>query len=653
MAANTVVSKGEDRLVYSTLHRIQDTDAVGLGEALELVSQGFILVRPDGRIGFVNECAIRLLELPAWLINGPCRFRDLMTWQMENGEYTAAKVEHREFVRSGAMAARTGKFQYVRPNGTVLEVHYVPLKNREGGSVITMVDVTARDREAAFLAEQKERAERDALAKEQFFAMMSHEMRTPLNGVLGIAEILADTPLTDEQRRHLDVLRESGDDLLRIINAVLDFSKMSSGGAFDLEAAPFDLRRAVGAAAATVRAQAEAKDIELRVDIAETVPVTMVGDAARLKQVLLNLLGNAVKFTDEGRVTVAASSAPASHGKTKVRFEVRDTGIGIPKEARDSLFDAFTQVDASVSRRFGGTGLGLAICRKIVEKMGASIQVESTVGRGSAFSFEIELPVTSETMVDSVVALHIPPIPQKRILLAEDNATNTLVATELLTRMGHEVVAVSNGREAVDAIAAQDFDVVLMDVMMPEMDGLTASRVIKATEKGRSVPIIALTANAQRDRHDATIAAGMEFVVQKPISRHRLEQGLHRLFGISTPEEATVDHAASSAAALPIVDRSAFEEFAAEMGPAAHRMVETFMAETQKSMGELLHESDGLKIVRAAHSLKSSAALFGFAKLSALAAELEEHGSETASEPMINAIAKAFEETCAAARAAA
>ncbi|WP_456718237.1 MULTISPECIES: ATP-binding protein [unclassified Bradyrhizobium] len=635
------------------LHRIQDTDAVGLGEALELVSQGFILVRPDGRIGFVNVCAIRLLELPAWLINGPCRFRDLMTWQMDNGEYAAAKPEHREFVQSGAMASRNGKFQYVRPNGTVLEIHYVPLKNRDGGSVITMIDVTARDREAAFLAQQKEQAERDALAKEQFFAMMSHEMRTPLNGVLGIAEILADTPMTDEQRRHLDVLRESGDDLLRIINAVLDFSKMNSGGAFDLETAPFDLRRAVGAAAATVRAQAEAKDIELRVDITESTPVTVIGDVARLKQVLLNLLGNAVKFTDAGRVTVSASSAPAGNGRAKVRFEVRDTGIGIPKEARDSLFDAFTQVDASVSRRFGGTGLGLAICRKIIEKMGAAIQVESTVGRGSAFSFEVELPVASETTVDSVVALRIAAIEPKRILLAEDNATNTLVATELLTRMGHEVVAVANGREAVDSIAAQDFDVVLMDVMMPEMDGLTASRVIKATEKGRTVPIIALTANAQRDRHDATVAAGMEFVIQKPISRHRLEQGLHRLFGKNISAETSVDLTANGAAALPIVDRSTFEEFNAEMGPAAHRMVETFMAETEKSMDDLRHERDGIKIVRAAHSLKSSAALFGFSRLSALAAELEEGGPENALEPMITAIAKTFEETCAAARAAA
>lgn len=636
----------------SMLHRIQDTDAVGLGEALELVSQGFILVRPDGRIGFVNECAIKLLELPAWLINGPCRFRDLMTWQMETGEYDAACREHREFVGSGAMSSHTGKFQYVRPNGTVLEVHYVPLKNRAGGFVATMVDVTVRDREATFLAEQKEQAERDALAKEQFFAMMSHEMRTPLNGVLGIAEILADTPLSDEQRRQLDVLRESGDDLLRIINAVLDFSKMSTGGAFDLEAAAFDVRRAVKAAANTVRAQAEAKDIELRVEVADSVPETLVGDVARLKQVLLNLLGNAVKFTDDGRVTVSVGCMTEADGKAKVRFEVRDTGIGIPKEARDSLFDAFTQVDASVSRRFGGTGLGLAICRKIVERMGSSIQVESIVGRGSAFSFLMELPVAPALPSDSVVTLHMAPIKPKRILLAEDNATNTMVATELLTRMGHEVVSVTNGREAVDIVAEQDFDVVLMDVMMPEMDGLTASRVIKATEKGSLVPIIALTANAQRDRHDATLAAGMEFVIQKPISRHRLEQGLHRLFGeVETPAEAALQ-AAEGTTALPIVDKTAFAEFSAEMGPAAQRMVDTFMVETERSMAELLTENDGTKIVRAAHSLKSSAALFGFSRLSALAAELEENGADSADKPMINAIARTFEETCAAARAA-
>lgn len=635
----------------SMLHRIQDADAVGLGEALELVSQGFILIRPDGRIGFVNECAIKLLQLPAWLISGPCRYRDLVTWQMETGEYASATPEHREFVEAGTMTSQTGKFQYVRPNGTVLEVHYVPLKNREGGAVVSMLDVSVRVREAAFLAEQKDRAEKEALAKEQFFAMMSHEMRTPLNGVLGLAEILADTKLSGEQRRHLAVLRESGDDLLRIINAVLDFSKMSSGDHFELEAAAFDVRRAVRAAAATVRAQAEAKDIELRVDVADSVPQTVVGDVARLKQVLLNLLGNAVKFTDEGRVTVSVSCRAATAEKANVRFEVRDTGIGIPKEARDNLFDAFTQVDASVSRRFGGTGLGLAICRKIIEKMGAPIKVESTVGRGSAFSFEVELPVAMEVAADSVVSLHLSPIPPKRILLAEDNATNTMVATELLSRMGHEVVAVGDGREAVAAAAAQDFDVVLMDVMMPEMDGLTASRVIKATEKGRSLPIVALTANAQRDRHDASVAAGMEFVIQKPISRHRLEQGLHRLFGAGEPEAApsAIDAVED---ALPIVDRTTFEEFSTEMGPAALRMVETFMVETGKSVEELRHESDSLKIVRTAHSLKSSAALFGFTKLSALAAKLEQDGPGNAGEQMISAIAQVFEETRAAAHAA-
>lgn len=636
----------------SMLHRIQDADAVGLGEALELVSQGFILIRPDGRIGFVNECAIKLLELPAWLINGPCRYRDLITWQMETGEYDSATPDHREFVKLGSMTSQTGKFQYARPNGTVLEVHYVPLRNREGGAVVSMLDVSVRVREAAFLAEQKERAEKEALAKEQFFAMMSHEMRTPLNGVLGIAEILADTKLSGEQRRHLAVLRESGDDLLRIINAVLDFSKMSTGDHFELESAAFDVRRAVRAAAATVRAQAEAKDIELRVDVADNVPQTLLGDVARLKQVLLNLLGNAVKFTDEGRVTVSVSCRAATD-KARVRFEVRDTGIGIPKEARENLFDAFTQVDASVSRRFGGTGLGLAICRKIIEKMGSPIQVESTVGRGSAFSFEVELPVVNEKAADAVVALHMSPIPPKRILLAEDNATNTMVATELLSRMGHEVTAVSNGREAVAAAAAQDFDVVLMDVMMPEMDGLTASRVIKATERGRSLPIVALTANAQRDRHDASVAAGMEFVIQKPISRHRLEQGLHRLFGADNAGETAPTGAGATADdALPIVDRTTFEEFSTEMGPAALRMVETFMVETGKSVEELRHESDGLKIVRTAHSLKSSAALFGFAKLSALAAKLEKDGPERAGEEMISAIAQVFEETRAAAQAA-
>jgi signal transduction histidine kinase/ActR/RegA family two-component response regulator len=398
-------------------------------------------------------------------------------------------------------------------------------------ATLAELDERVRDRTAA-LAGATARAEAASRAKSQFLANMSHEIRTPMNGVIGMAELLAATPLDASQREVTETIRSSGQILLAIINDILDLSTIESGQLV-LEKAPFSLVSVLSQAMKVVSPAAQAKGLSLDIDADPAVPSHLIGDRLRLGQVLVNLLSNAVKFTDAGRVTMSTRLVPATElTPATIRIEVRDTGIGIEPDRLSRLFQPFEQGDASMSRRFGGTGLGLAISKRLVELMDGRLWGESQPRAGSTFSVELPLRVAEMPARPSPVAKAAdgPPRPARnlRLLIAEDNPVNQRVASRMLQRLGYQADVVDNGRLAVEAVERHTYDVIFMDVQMPELDGLEATRLIKA--RSGDVPwIIALTAHALEEDRKQCLAAGMNDFLSKPVQLIELTAAIDRV----------------------------------------------------------------------------------------------------------------------------
>ncbi|MEI6226918.1 MAG: ATP-binding protein, partial [Deltaproteobacteria bacterium] len=402
--------------------------------------------------------------------------------------------------------------------------------------VTTFMDVTEQRRTAEALATGMLAADQASRAKSEFLSSMSHEIRTPLNGVLGMQQLLLRTPLTPEQREYVSTANDSAQTLMHLISDILDLSKIEAGQ-FQLQVERFSLADAVQRIARPAALLAEKKGLQFSTEIVGGTPDLLVGDSWRIGQVLNNLVSNAVKFTEAGQVSLRVEGRNIEPGRAEITFEVRDTGIGISRDAISRLFRPFSQADGTITRRFGGTGLGLAISRQLAEMMGGSVGVESVPGEGSTFRMTVRLPVPEAPAADVTAPEGPDASPPtgavrgrpRRVLLAEDNPVNRLLASRLLQHAGHSVTVAGDGREALRLLAQESFDLVLMDVQMPEMDGLEALRRLRFREKhsGGHVHVVAVTAQAMSGDKEQCLAAGADAYLSKPFTPAGLEAAVN------------------------------------------------------------------------------------------------------------------------------
>lgn len=441
--------------------------------------------------------------------------------------------------KDSLLLSRDGSRRYASANSS-------PIRNKQGsivGIVVVFRDITRIRQIEESLKEAKEAAEAANRAKDEFLANMSHEIRTPLNGIIGMTTLTLLSELNPEQKENLSIIKMSGDSLLNIINDILDFSKIEAGK-MSIEATSFDLRELLSKNLGLHLVFAEEKGLQLEYEIDDEIPRLLIGDPYRIQQVLINLISNALKFTENGKICVSAAIHEKQDVDLWLQISVSDTGIGIASEQMNKLFKSFTQLDGSITRNYGGTGLGLYISKQLVNMMGGEIWAESIPGQGSTFNFTVKLGIAYErqgTNLNKTLNSESSLPKTKKplyILLVEDDKTNQLVIANLLKTRGHMVETVNNGREALQIWEQRNLDLILMDIMMPEMDGLEATRQIRREEvkTGKHIRIIAVTAHPAFCDREKVLAAGMDDYVAKPLQMDKLLQVVEKT------QEPTAEH---------------------------------------------------------------------------------------------------------------
>lgn len=518
------ISSTEMRDLYNTLRESSETLIRGERDKLRAlmnnVAEGIITFGREGLIDTCNAATARTFGYDLDEMQG-MRVSELLA--------DAALPFNADFIE--AELELTGR----RKDGSHFPLTFAAstVELEEQRLYIAVVrDFTARKEFEEMLRAHREQAISANKAKSAFLANMSHEIRTPLNGVLGLTSVMMETPLNEEQIHILETIRASGDALLTILNDILDFSKVEAGK-IELDENPLCLQETLQAAIELMTAKAKEKGLELRVNIDPNVPAWVCGDAIRIRQIVVNLLSNAVKFTERGFITLRVR--PDRANPNALEFCVYDTGIGFEPNQAESLFQSFNQADASVTRKYGGTGLGLAICKQLAELMGGRIWAQSRLGVGSAFHFVIQAPAaeaplsaaddneTDSSLRDRVVGS------DAKVLLVEDNSVNQMVALKMLERLGYKADVAENGLQAVAAAQRKQYDLLLMDVQMPEMDGVTAtSRIRTLCSDGDQPYIIAMTANALVEDRKKYLAAGMDDYLSKPVRLSELRASMER-----------------------------------------------------------------------------------------------------------------------------
>jgi hypothetical protein len=567
-----------------------------LETTLRYMDQGLVMVTPDLRIAVCNPRAAALLGLPESPLDG-----------------TAVLAE------DGVVLRTPHAFDRIWSDGRILEVKGTPMPN--GGLIRTYTDVTEQRLAAERIAAARDQAEaaREAAesanrAKTDFLANMSHEIRTPMNGIIGMSELLLRAPLTGEQRDCATGVRDSARALLSVIDDILDFSKLEAGKV-ELEPSDFHLGETVRAASALLELRASEKRLTLATVIDPACDGWVRGDPMRLRQVLINLIGNAVKFTETGHVRVDVGPDPGDPGR--IRFSVEDTGIGMGAGTIARLFQKFSQADSSISRRFGGTGLGLAISQELAELMGGRIWAESIEGRGSVFRLVLELPPAAEPAA-APAAVPVAPARPMRLLVADDNAINQRLLHALLLGAGHSVDTVANGLDAVEAAGRTRYDAILMDVQMPLMDGVQATQRIRALPPPYdATPVIALTADALRGAAERYRGVGMDAYLSKPLDAAALFATLAGFAPARRP--AALD--------LPVLEQATIDALLAFLKPP---QLADFLAEAMAGLEERIpllggHLAAGRAeaAMREAHDIVSVAGNYGAVALSALARDIQ------------------------------